>query len=148
MAVATPVWVRLLEGIELTDSGCWRWVKGKDRYGYGKINVGGRNRGAHRVSYETFRGRVPDGLQLDHLCRVRNCINPRHMECVTSAQNTLRGDGVSARAARRTHCPAGHPYDESNTYVLPNGDRGCRACRNASSAAYKARKRIALKGAR
>jgi len=86
------------------------------------------HRGAHIVSYEHYRWLVPLGLELDHLCRVRRCVNPEHLEEVTHQTNVLRGEGVAAINAAKTHCPQGHPYDEKNTLVWM-GERLCKACR-------------------
>lgn len=109
---------------------CWVWVSILKPAGYGQFHEGvSPNRAllAHRVAYELLVGPVPDGLQIDHLCRVRRCVNPGHLEPVTPAENTRRG------AAVITHCPAGHPYDEENTRVRPNGHRGCNTCNRASA---------------
>jgi hypothetical protein len=111
----------------IPNSGCYVFM-GALRKGYGAIWDGTRTREAHIVAYETLIGPVPDGLQLDHLCRVRSCWNPAHLEPVTCRVNLLRGVGVSAQAARATHCPYGHPYAGANLYVYPDGHRGCRAC--------------------
>jgi hypothetical protein len=106
-------------------SGCWFWEGSTHAAGYGCYGA----RLAHRLSYEAFIGPIPDGLTLDHLCRNRRCVNPRHLEPVTIAENVLRGESLPARNARKTHCPKGHPYDESNTYISPRtGWRQCRAC--------------------
>lgn len=83
-----------------------------------------KDAGAHRVAYEEIMGPVPEGLELDHLCRTRSCVNPSHLEPVTHRENMNRGD-VATR--RKTHCPKGHPYDEENTGIY-NGYRNCRAC--------------------
>lgn len=133
------------------NTGCWLFT-GADRNGdgYGAFNVGDKSEGtyrlrsAHRVSYEIFVGPIPEGLHLDHLCRVRCCVNPAHLEPVTCRENLRRGIGTGSgvvadkdTAARRgnvaakraiTHCPRGHEYDEENTYHHPNGTRHCRAC--------------------
>ncbi|MGW5427907.1 HNH endonuclease signature motif containing protein [Streptomyces sp. NPDC004059] len=85
---------------------------------------------AHRVSYQLAYGTVPDGLVTDHLCRVRHCVAPEHLEVVTNAENVRRGNaGLLERT--RTHCPAGHPYDDANTRIRANGWRDCRACEAA-----------------
>lgn len=95
------------------NTGCWLWTGAKSRDGYGRIMLPDagvrRSRPAHRVGYETFVGPIPDGLQIDHLCRVRHCVNPAHLEPVTPRENTLRGDGPAARRARQDVCQAGHP---------------------------------------
>jgi hypothetical protein len=109
--------------------GCWLWTAGKNGNGYGAFNIRkGLNRGAHRVSYEALVGPIPDGLDLDHLCRVRACVNPAHLEAVTRQVNLLRGKTIVAAEAARTSCPKDHQYDESNTY-LQGSHRSCKICR-------------------
>lgn len=87
------------------NSGCWLW-KGATACGYGYF----RHRPAHRFAYELYRGPIPEGLQLDHLCRVRSCVNPSHLEAVTQGVNLHRGETIAARNAAKTHCPKGHEY--------------------------------------
>jgi len=108
---------------------CWVW-RGKPKdTGYGQINIGGRVLNAHTMVYEMLVGPVPPGKELDHLCRVKLCVNPDHLEPVTHRENCLRGVGPSAKAAKATRCRKGHPYDEQNTYWRPDGKgRGCRTC--------------------
>ena len=120
---------RVLKKIEKT-SGCWLWTGSIDGVGYGRIWNGIKMTGAHRVVYELLVGPIPDGLQLDHLCRVRHCVNPSHLEPVTCRENLLRGVGVSAKAARQTHCIHGHELTEENIYrwgKRPNA-RYCKIC--------------------
>jgi hypothetical protein len=102
-------------------SACWVWVRCLDQDGYAQVTREGRSRRAARVFYEDHIGPIPDGLVIDHLCRVRPCVNPAHLEPVTNAENLRRGFAVI------THCPKGHPYDEINTRKA-NGKRHCRAC--------------------
>ena len=85
---------------------------------------------AHRIAYELRFGPVPVGMQLDHLCGNRRCVNPTHLQCVTPRENTLRGRSLSAVRARRTHCPRGHPLAGENVYRWPGrpNARYCRAC--------------------
>lgn len=109
-------------------SACWLWTGGTVN-GYGRFYYEYRDRPAHRVSYQLLVGEIPIGLQLDHLCRVRGCVNPAHLEPVTRRENILRGEGASARCAAATHCPQGHPYAGANLYVAPSGYRVCRECR-------------------
>jgi len=109
---------------------CWLWTASLNQAGYGQINPGGGGipLRAHRVTYEWLVGPIPEGLELDHLCRNRACVNPKHLEAVTHRENILRGESPMAVRARDTACPRGHPYDEANTYRYANGTRRCRAC--------------------
>lgn len=116
----------------ISESGCWIWkgaVHRAKHAGYGLVIRKGKRIFMHRWFYERFKGPIPDNLQIDHLCRVRACVNPDHLELVTSRENTLRGNGASAVNARKTHCPQGHAYSEENTYRRPNGNRKCRICK-------------------
>lgn len=100
----------------------------RTRGGYGTLSVDGRTVLAHRKAWQDRFGPVPNGLQLDHLCRNRACINPEHLEPVTRRENILRGVSFSAVNARKRHCPKGHPYTDENTYMDRKG-RQCRLCR-------------------
>lgn len=110
------------------NSGCWIWVGRLDSHGYGAF---GRCSKAHRESYRLTVGEPPKGLELDHLCRVRCCVNPDHLEPVTHRENIIRGIAparASAFQRSKTHCKHGHPYSLQNTYVDPRGFRNCRTC--------------------
>jgi hypothetical protein len=117
------------------ENGCWIWdlMKMKNGYGQSSLRPGGLVL-AHRLSYMIFRGPIPEGLTIDHLCRVKACVNPDHLEAVTLSVNILRGDSTSAKNARKTHCKRGHEFTPENTYVKPGGGaRACRVCHNARS---------------
>lgn len=106
-----------------------------DRDGYGRV---GRDALAHRVAWEAKNGPIPRGLTIDHLCYVRQCVNPDHMEIVTSRENTQRGK------ARQTHCIHGHEFTPENTYLWSRKPgwvgRLCRACNRRNAAKSKARR--------
>jgi hypothetical protein len=101
------------------------------RTGYGKFWRDGKTVSAHRVAYELFVGPIPAGMQIDHLCRNRLCVRPEHLQLATVRENLLRGNTHAAANAAKTHCPAGHPYDEQNTYRPPDGSRMCKECMRA-----------------
>lgn len=108
--------------------GCWLWTGARDKLGYGRFSPqAGAHRSAYAVAYRLVVGPVPDGLELDHLCRNHGCVNPAHLEPVTHKENMLRGETFAASQASRTHCPQGHPYDEINTR-RKKGKRECRRC--------------------
>lgn len=113
-------------------SGCWLWLAADNGAGYGMFYVrsSGIRRGilAHRLAYELLVGPIPDGLQLDHLCRNTICVNPAHLEPVTPRENCRRGVSPTAINGRKTLCVHGHEFTPENTYVYPNGRRRCRAC--------------------
>ena len=114
-------------GYVIEESGCWRWVGNHGLTGYGHVRVGRHTVMAHRYVFERDRGAVPDGLQLDHLCRNRGCVNPDHLEPVTARTNVLRGDTTPGRNANKTHCHRGHPLDGANLGRRAR-QRYCREC--------------------
>lgn len=122
-----PIKTRLPHLIDKSGD-CWEWLGSRDSKGYGQTEIEGKLRRAHRVVYEHEIGPIPDGLVLDHLCRNPNCVNPAHLEPVTQRINILRGEGFAAVNARKTHCKRGHLFDEANTRIRANGNRGCRTC--------------------
>ena len=118
-----------------TSGDCWLWIGHVRPDGYGTLTqrVGGRVAPlyAHRLSHEEFIGPIPDGYQIDHLCRVRNCINPAHLEAVPPRINYRRGAGWSGTNAQKTHCKHGHEFTPENTRIHGDGWRACRACERA-----------------
>ncbi len=107
---------------------CWVWVGVQDYNGYGRFFYNRKNDRAHRVSYQLYVGPIPDGMTIDHLCRNRRCVNPTHLEVVSLRENILRGLGIPAINARKTHCKNGHEFNKINTYYYRNGGRACRIC--------------------
>ena len=107
------------------NSTCWLWKGCINPNGYGQFNISGKMRGSHRVSYELYKGKIPEGLVIDHLCRVRHCVNPEHLEAVTNQENCLRG---ISHQSLKTHCPHGHEYNKINTFIDKKGYRKCIEC--------------------
>lgn len=121
-------------------NGCWLWTGAIMENGYGVFDGRFvRSRLVHRIAYEIAIGPIPDGLVVDHLCLVRHCVNPTHLEAVTVQENLARRD-----AARPDYCIHGHLLDEANTYVRAGtNQRKCRAChRNEANRAYAKRRRL------
>lgn len=126
---------KLRSKITEDSNGCWVWHGSKTSKGYGRFYTQGVCIWTHRLSYELFIGPIPEGLDIDHLCRVPACCNPTHLEPVTRQENTLRGTGPTAINAKKTTCPKGHLYDA----VDSRGYRICRLCK------AEVRKRVGLK---
>lgn len=148
--MATPAHERVIARIERTPSGCWIYRGSISPQGYGQVRVSGRTELTHRVLYAALVGPIPDGLVIDHLCRVRECCNPSHLEPVAQRVNILRGSGPAIagqyRAAierAKAECPRGHSYSDANTYITRHGHRQCRTCKRAAQAAYRTRKESA-----
>lgn len=136
----TPAELRFWPKVQKTPE-CWIWTAAKNTDGYGRFLGDGRVVQAHRFAYEMLRGPIPDGLHLDHLCRVVACVNPDHLEPVTVRANLLRGNTSTARRAAQTHCIHGHEFTPENTYIKPNGCRRCRECSRESDRRYHLRKK-------
>jgi len=133
-----PASARLFSRLTIAPSGCLLWTGAKTGNGYGHMSIGGRLYQVHRLMYEIFAGPIPNGLELDHLCKVRLCASPAHLEPVTHRVNVLRGDSPAALQILRTHCPYNHEYTAANTYVSRTGKRQCRTCNKAKCRQYRA----------
>jgi hypothetical protein len=119
---------RLLAYSRVDGKGCWRWIGAIDAGGYGKVACSDSRsgRGAHRMSYLTFVGPIDDGMTVDHLCFVPDCINPAHLRLLTEVENER-----NQRSAFARHCRRGHEFTDENTMRSPGKGRQCRACHNA-----------------
>ena len=139
-------------------TGCWLWIGAGNENGYGLFGIPSDTRNAsrrfwklikaHRYSYQLHKGEIPEGMDLDHLCRLRCCVNPNHLEAVTRKENLNRGMGV-LRYGKITHCPKGHEYTEDNTRIEVSKEgwrqRRCRQCHRIRNQARKKRIRMAKK---
>jgi len=138
--VEKDILLRFQKKIELDLlEGCWLWTSSLDTKGYGRLHIGDKLRVAHRLSYEHWNGSIPEGLQIDHLCRNRNCVNPQHLEAVTQTVNQRRGIPMKERNIiypvgqgrinqQMTHCKRGHEFTPSNINWWKN-HRTCRKCK-------------------
>lgn len=133
--LATRFWAKVVESGE-----CWLWTGSTDKMsGYGRIRIDRSTKYVHRVSYELMVGDIPEGLHLDHLCRNRACVNPYHLDPVTSGVNTRRSPITHGN---ETHCPAGHAYEGDNLAIYA-GRRNCRTCNIARCRAFYEARRAA-----
>lgn len=136
---------RFWSRVRVDDAGCWIWTGAHLASGYGSFRWEGRPQVSHRVAWTVLVGSINPERQMDHLCRVRACCNPTHLEPVTQAENLRRGEGFSGRNAAKDSCPAGHAYTPENTYSRPSAPttRECRICRKVNRARHYAKERAA-----
>jgi len=127
---------RFFSKVNKTD-GCWLWNSTPSTKGYGMYWVDGKYALAHRYSYQKFVGDIKDGYQIDHLCRVRKCVNPEHLQQVTQKENILRGTGVTSVNHKKTHCMNGHEFSKENTYITKKNSRRCRICLREKSKRFR-----------
>jgi len=116
---------RFWSKVEITKS-CWNWIAFKDKDGYGQFGESSKiKHRSHRFSYELLESKIPKGLQLDHLCRNRGCVNPAHLQIVTSKENVRRSPSYNGS---KTHCKRGHEFNYTNTYYHQSNTRKYRNC--------------------
>ena len=140
--VRASTWERFWSKVSVTPS-CWEWT-GTLVDGYGQFWNGNKLVQAHQYSYEIFIGRVPEGLQLDHLCRNRACVQPSHLEAVTLQENIRRGQTGTLNSANalKTHCLHGHPFNDKNTILRSQGGRDCRICHQEQDRRNKMKRKL------
>jgi hypothetical protein len=125
---------------EVPEVGCWIWTASLTPLGYGKFFLAGRLRAAHRASYEHFRGPIPEGLCLDHLCRTPSCVNPWHLDPVTLRENSIRG--LAGVRIRTRVCAKGHEIIGENVkWITTRGGYRTPRCRQCDNAQHSARYR-------
>lgn len=140
--VPVPAVDRFVERVRLQPNGCWTiGAYAETNYSWIMLEDGTQQLG-HRFAYEFLIGPIPEGLQLDHLCRRPHCVNPDHLEPVTPRENYLRGISPAAVNATKMECRRGHPFDEQNTYVY-RGRRHCKACQRERVRDFRARRQAA-----
>lgn len=131
---------RFVDNVGKSPAGHWLWGMALSN-GYGNFWDGSKKVPAHRWAYEQWVGPIPDGLHIDHLCRIRHCVNPEHLEAVTPSVNVRRSDSPPALAIRFGVCINGHEMSADNTKILSSGARRCKTCHREAFRRYRDRKR-------
>lgn len=140
--MATDKFQRFMAKVDVRSAeGCWIWLGGHVGRGYGAYYADGKQRPAHRVSFEFFNGPLDEDLEIDHLCRTRNCVNPWHLEQVTHRKNSMRGIAPSMVIRRSGKCLHGHKLEGKNLIVRKNKKHGCRSCDNRRALLYYHKKK-------
>lgn len=137
--------IRFCEKVRINlQTGCWLWTGAPGKDGYGAFKFGNKQIGAHRWIMKYLKGPLTSKQHIDHLCRVKHCVNFDHLEVVTGRINTLRGIGPTAINARKSKCLRGHPLRGKNLYNDASGGRVCKACNKIRVLKHKARKEAGL----
>lgn len=127
---------------------CWNWTASTNgKRNYGTMFYEGRSQLAHRISYKLYKGEIPAGLTIDHLCNNTLCVNPDHLALATQKDNNLRGNSATAKNKRKTHCARGHALNGANVRMIERKDgvrRKCKECGRADSLKHFYKKRAAL----
>lgn len=134
---------RITKSVVIDEAGCWIWQKGKNQYGYGQIRLDKKRWLVHRLTYTLFVGEIPEGMDIDHLCRVRDCCNPSHLEPVDRKTNLVRGEHPNMQAHREGRCARGHVVNADTASPRSDGRLKCRECTNARARERRANAAIA-----
>lgn len=141
----SPRIARFMRRVEVSADGCWRWTGPLDtKFGYARTSIACVRMGAHEAAFVLFVGQVPAGLELDHLCRVRHCVNPLHLEAVTREENMRRmRHPWPHEPSALVRCVNGHEYTDDNTYVRTDGHKYCRTCARVGNEVRRSNRRAA-----
>lgn len=138
---------RLAKKFFIANNGCWEWIGAKTAEGYGTAVVSYKQTSAHRHLYQSVHGLLPKNIQLDHLCKNKGCVNPKHLEPVTAHENLMRSDSMSAINNRKIQCINGHEFSENNTYYRwrkNRRERDCKTCRKDAVYRFNLKKGVQI----